>query len=297
MSLRFRFFVVEALRSLRTNFATTLAATVTVLIVMFFFGVFVALGSYMYNKIEQVRQDVKVSVYLGETASKRQILTLRQQLLANPKVETVEYVSKAEALKRFRKDLGNDSEILDTLAVNPLPASLEVKTKSPDDTKAVAAAMRGQPGVEKGTKGVVYGGKTADEILRSGAIIELVIGALIVLLAAAAVLLISNTIRLSIFARRREVEVMKLVGATNWFVRLPFMLEGMICGLAGALISIGMLWAGYELLLRDRLQSSQFSGDNVEGISFVLLAALLLFAGTGLGALGSGITMRRFLRV
>ena len=111
-------------------------------------------------------------------------------------------------------------------------------------------------------------------------------------------LLIANTIRLSIFSRRREIEVMKLVGATNWFVRVPFMLEGMICGLIGAVLSIGLLWLAYDLLLRDWLQSaSSVSSAEVKALSFWLLALLLIAAGAGLGALGSGLTMRRFLRV
>jgi cell division transport system permease protein len=297
MSLRFRFFVIEALRSLRNNFATTLAATVTVLIVMFWLGVFVALGSYMYNKVEQVRSDVKVDVYLVDQASRKQIGTVQQRLQRNPDVKSVAYVSKADALEQMRTELGHDNELFEQLPVNPLPAKLLVELSDPDQAKAVADSVRGMPGVEKGDDGVKYGGKTADRILRNGAVIEAVVGGLILLLAIAAVLLIANTIRLSIFARRREVEVMKLVGATNWFVRLPFMLEGMICGLVGAILSVALLWLSYDLLLRERLQSSQFSGDDVQGISFVSLAILLLLAGTFLGALGSGITMRRFLRV
>src|SRR5262249_43584276 len=138
--------------------------------------------------------------------------------------------------------------------------------------------------------------KRADSILRTGAIIEAVIGGLIALLTIAAVLLIANTIRLSIFARRREIEVMKLVRATNWFVRLPFMMEGMICRLARALLSV-LLRVSYDLLLKHRLDTSQFGGDHVQAISFWLLALVLLAAGTGLGAVGSGLTMRRFLRV
>jgi len=297
MSLRFRFFVIEALRSLRNNFATTLAATVTVLIVMFWLGVFVALGSYMYNKVEQVRGDVKVDVYLVDTASRKQLGVVQQRLQRNPDVKSVAYVSKADALEQMRVELGRDNELFEQLPVNPLPAKFLVELSDPDQAKSVAASVRGMPGVEKGEDGVKYGGKTADRILKNGAVIEAVVGGLILLLAIAAVLLIANTIRLSIFARRREVEVMKLVGATNWFVRLPFMLEGMICGLVGAILSVGLLWISYDLLLRERLQSSQFSGDDVQGISFVTLALLLLLAGTALGALGSGITMRRFLRV
>ncbi len=154
-------------------------------------------------------------------------------------------------------------------------------------------------GVER-KDGVKYGGQTADRFLRNTSIIEGVVGALILLLAVAAVLLIANTIRLSIFARRREIEVMKLVGATNWFVRLPFMLEGMLCGLGGALLSIVLLGGAYRLLLSKWLSTSSsdtISVQSAHSMPFWLIAVVLLAAGTALGAVGSGLTMRRFLRV
>jgi cell division transport system permease protein len=298
MSFRARFFVGEALSSLRNNFATTLAATVTVLIVMFWLGVFVSLGSYMYSKLEQVRHDVKVKVFLAPDVTRGQVARLESRLHGNPSVKVVHYVSRADAARKMKKQLGKDASIMQFVPGNPLPASLEATLRDPGQAKAVAGTMRALPGVEPGPDGVSYGEHQADTFLHTTAIIEAVIGGLILLLAVAAVLLIANTIRLSIFARRREIEVMKLVGATNWFVRLPFMLEGMICGLVGAVASIVLLWLAYDLLLRDWLNSaSSLASADVQAISFWLLAAVLIVAGTGLGALGSGLTMRRFLRV
>jgi cell division transport system permease protein len=297
VSTRLRFFLGEAVHSLRTNMATTVAATVTVLIVLFWFGVFVALGSYMYSKVDQVRHDVKVSAYLQDGVTKKQREAVYNRLLQNPNVQSVQYVSKSEALARMKQRLGKNADIFRSLPGNPLPASFDAKLRNPDNAKEVATSVKGMAGVETGSDGVKYGGQTADRLLRTGGIIEGVIGGLILLLGIAAVLLIANTIRLSIFSRRREIEVMKLVGATNWFVRLPFMLEGMICGLTGAVLSIGLLRGSYDLLLRDRLQASQFSGDHVHALSFWVLALLLVLAGTGLGALGSALTMRRFLRI
>jgi cell division transport system permease protein len=294
MSFRIRFLFGEALTSLRNNLATTLAATVTVLIVMFFLGVFISLGSYMYAKIDQVRQDVKVRVFLRDDATGAQRTALMGRLQANPAVLKVTYLTKAEALKVEAASLGKDSrQILAQLDTNPLPATIVATLRHPGEAKAVAATMKGQPGVQR-NDGVKYGEGTADRFLRTTSIIEAVVGALILLLAVAAVLLIANTIRLSIFSRRREIEVMKLVGATNWFVRLPFMFEGMICGLTGALASIVLLWGAYVLLLQDWLSPSS---GTVHAMSFWLIAVMLVVAGTGLGAVGSGLTMRRFLRV
>ena len=293
MSTRFRFFVGEAVRSLRANLATTLAATVTVLIVMFFLGVFVALGSYLYAKVDQVRGETKVSVYLKDDVLNRQVGQLELRLRQNPDVKTVVYLSKAAALEKMKKQLGKDNNVFKQLPVNPLPASLEVHLHDPGQAKAVAATVRGRPGVDS----VNYGGKTADRVLRVGATIEAVVGGLILILAIAAVLLIANTIRLSIHSRRREIEVMKLVGATNWFVRLPFIIEGMLCGLVGAAVAIVLLYASYVGLLREWIQGSDLSSNQVQAISFWLLGALLLVAGTSLGAVGSGLTLRRYLRV
>jgi cell division transport system permease protein len=293
VSTRFRFFIGEAVRSLRANLATTLAATVTVLIVMFFLGVFVALGSYLYAKVDQVRGETKVSVYLNDDVLNRQVGTLELRLRQNPDVKSVVYLSKGAALAKMKKQLGKDNNVFKQLPVNPLPASLEVHLHDPSQAKAVAATLRNSAGVHD----VSYGGKTADRVLRVGATIEAVVGGLILVLAIAAVLLIANTIRLSIHSRRREIEVMKLVGATNWFVRLPFIIEGMLCGLVGAAVAIVLLYASYVGLLRSWIQGSDLSSSQVQAISFWLLGALLLVAGTGLGAVGSGLTLRRYLRV
>jgi cell division transport system permease protein len=296
MKLRFRFFVGEALSSLRNNIATTLAATMTVLIVMFFLGVFVALGSYTYSYIENARHDLNVRVFLSETANGSQIDAVGASLRGNPDVKSVHYVSKTQAKARARKELGND---VDLVPGNFLPAEFDVKLRSPDHAKDVANSVAAMAGVEK-KDGVKYGGQTADRFLRNTSIIEAVVGALILLLAVAAVLLIANTIRLSIFARRREIEVMKLVGATNWFVRLPFMLEGMLCGLGGALLSVVLLGGAYQMLLSKWLDSSTSGSITVQAahsMPFWMIAIVLLAAGTALGAMGSGLTMRRFLRV
>jgi cell division transport system permease protein len=260
---------------------------------MFFLGVFVALGSYLYAKVDQVRSETKVSVYLKDDVLNRQVGTLELRLRQNPDVKTVTYLSKADALAKMKKQLGPDNNVFKQLPVNPLPASLDVKLHDPDSARAVAATVRGRAGVDS----VSYGGKTADRVLRVGATIEAVVGGLILVLAIAAVLLIANTIRLSIHSRRREIEVMKLVGATNWFVRLPFIIEGMLCGLVGAAVAIVLLYASYVGLLREWIQGSDLSSSQVQAISFWLLGALLLLAGTGLGAVGSGLTLRRYLRV
>jgi cell division transport system permease protein len=290
------FFLIEAIRALRNNLATTVAATVTVLIVLYFLGVFVLFGTYLYAKVDKERSGVRVTVYLDKRASDTQVAAIGARLKQNNDVKpsAVEYVSKAEAWVRLKERV--PKSVWESVLTNPLPASWEASLANPDRAKSVAASVRGMPGVEKGPNGVKYGGADADRLLRNAAVVEAVIGGLILILMISAVALIANTIRLSIFARRREVEVMKLVGASNWFVRLPFVFEGMLCGLVGAVLSIALLGVSL-VLLQDHLPAASLNEDGANAIAFWLLAPLLLLAGTLLGAIGSGVTMRRFLRV
>ena len=292
MEKRFQFFVVEALRSLRNNFATTVAATVTVVIVLFFLGVFLLIGSLAYNKVEQQRKEVRVRVYLTDRAlgDATARAAIGARLKGTPGVRSVRYVSPEQARAIMKRRL---PEIVSTLdgSSSPFPAEWDAYLANPDDAKTVADAVRGMPGVDTPD----YGQKRTDNLLHNATIIEAVIGGLVLVLAISAVLLIANTIRLSIFARRREVEVMKLVGATNWFVRLPFMIEGLLCGILGAAIAISLLGAAYGYWLSDFLKLGENGG--VQAVAFWLLAIVLLGAGALLGGMGSALTMRRFLRV
>jgi cell division transport system permease protein len=300
--MRWNFFVVEAFRSLRQNLATTLAACVTVLVVMFIAGIGLALGSWLFSYTDKVRNDVTIKAYLKNDATDQQVAALQSRLTRlkdDGQITSFQYVSKDEALERMRERLGRNSPILNLALGNPLPASFEIKARNPDDTAEIAGALRGDKALQAsraGQENPDYGSKQADRVLETARTIGLVLGGLGVVLTVAAVLLIGNTIRLSIFARRREVEVMKLVGATNWFVRWPFMLEGMICGFIGSVLAVGLLLVSYRSLLENRFDDD-FTTSDVGALDFQVLALILLVAGVALGAAGSGLTMRRFLRV
>ncbi|MBM3680840.1 MAG: ABC transporter permease [Actinobacteria bacterium] len=302
METRWKFFVLEALKSLRGNFATTVAAVVTVLVVMFIAGIGIALGSYVYNYSNKVRDDVTIRAYLKDSATDKQIAEIQRTITETPGVQpdSLQFISKDDAILRLQEQLGKDSELLQLTLGNPLPASFEFKAVDPDQTATVAKAVAGLPGLDPPRAGLPnpdYGAGKADRVLKTAGTITLVLLGMGVVLAIAAVLLIGNTIRLSIFARRREVEVQKLVGATNWFVRLPFMIEGMICGVAGAIGAAVLLAVSYQTLLADRVESAMSGSGSPNAIAFPLLVVLLILAGLGIGALGSGLTMRRFLQV
>jgi cell division transport system permease protein len=297
--MRFQLLLAESLRSLRASLSTTFAATMTVLIGMFLLGLSIALGSWVVSWSNNVKKDVQVKVFFctehtcASDVNAAQIGAVQRRLEADPRImeNGVTFVSKDEALEIMRK---RSPELVKDLTYNPLPNSFEVQPKRAEDVEAIAAGLRGQnfAGVEK----VDYGRATARRIIRVGQVISIIFFGVVLLLLAASGLLIANTIRLSIYARRREIEVMKLVGASNWFVRGPFMLEGLFCGLAGALLAIVLLLLGKEVALPAILGRVDADSD-VKALAFVWTALILLGLGLLLGAAGSGLTLRRFLRV
>ena len=288
--MRVKLLFSESLRSLGANLSTTIAATMTVLIGMFLLGLFIALGSWVVSWSDHVKRELLVKVFYEQDAKGTQINAVRAQLEADPRVKSITFVSAEAALAKMRQKF---PELTANLPSNPLPPAHEIVPVRAEDVDAIAQSLRPLPaGVEK----VKYGKETADRILRVARVIEIVFLAAVIVLLIASTLLIANTIRLSIFSRRREIEVMKLVGATNWFVRGPFMLEGLICGLAGSLVAIILLLLGKELALPAILGRIESSSD-VEALSFTVNALILLFVGLGVGAVGSGLTLRRFLQV
>ena len=290
--MRARMLVSEALRSLRASASTTLAATMTVLIGMFLLGVLIALGTWVVSWSHHVKKEVIVKVYFTQDATAKQINSVAARLDRDPRVKKYTFVSKDEALARMKKRYP-DLFKAGALPSNPLPASEEVEPKKAEYADAIYRSFLPHP---PGVDNLNYGKKTAHRILRVAHVIELVFVIAVAILLVAATLLIANTIRLSIFSRRREIEVMKLVGATNWFVRGPFMLEGLICGLVGSVSAVVLLLLGKELVLPTILGHVD-AGNDVSAIPFVLNALALLGVGLALGAAGSGLTLRRFLKI
>jgi cell division transport system permease protein len=296
---RFKLIVSESIRSLGANLSTTLAATVTVLIGMFLLGLFIAFGSWVVSWSNHVKRELVVHVYYctndtcANEASTKQMNNIARMASESPLVKRVVFVSKQDALAQMKR---KHPEEVAALPSNPFPNALTVVPKSGDDVAKVAALFNASPalGIDK----VDYGKKTTSKVLRLAHVIEAFFIIAVVLLLAASTLLIANTIRLSIFSRRREIEVMKLVGATNWFVRGPFMLEGVLCGVAGAVGAIVLLILGKEIALPSLLHTGPLNaGNDVNALAFSLNALILVGTGLLLGAAGSGLTIRRFLRV
>jgi cell division transport system permease protein len=288
---RFKLVFSEALRSIGANLSTSVAATMTVLIGMFLLGLSIALGSWVVSWSDHVKSQLEVKVFFVDGVAPKQVNAVTRYLGKDDRIKEYQFVSKTEALKRMKKKY---PQLTANLPSNPLPASYEVTPVKAEDVKSIAADLRAQKfaGVEK----VKDGQQTSKRILQVGKWIWVVFLVMVVVLLIASVILIANTIRLSIFSRRREIEVMKLVGATNWFVRGPFMLEGLLQGLTGSIAAIMLLFLGKEIALPAILGHIDTT-DDVRALSFSVIAIALMAVGLGVGALGSGMTLRRFLKV
>jgi cell division transport system permease protein len=292
---RVRLLFSEAWSSIRMNLSTTFAATMTVLIGMCLLGLFIALGTWVLSWSNHIQKELQVHVYFATDATKQQEGAVYTRLNADSRVKHVTFVSKADALVQMKKEFPNMFKA--GLPSNPLPDSYVVTPKKAAFTPLIGKSVNraGWAGVDK----VNWGSATAKRVLTIAKVISLVFLIAVVLLVIASTLLIANTIRLSIFARRREVEVMKLVGATNWFIRGPFMLEGLVCGLVGSVLAVILLVLGKAVALPSILPhiGGGTGSSDVHALSFTLNAIALLVAGLLLGAAGSGLTLRRFLKI
>ena len=294
MSGRLKLLTSEAWRSLGANLSTTVAATLTVLISMFLLGLFIAFGTWMDSWSTHVKSELIVKIYFAPNATRVEKDTLARQLEQNPNVlpNGITYVSKEQALADMKRRL---PALVAGVAYNPLPDSLQVKPKRGELIDTLYKSIV-TPSLPPGVSKVQDAKQKSHAILRVAHYIDVFFILAAGVLLVASVLLISNTIRLSIFSRRREIEVMKLVGATNWFVRGPFMLEGLFCGLVGAFFAIFFLVIGKEAVLPS-IVPRLTSDPNVHAWGFPLISLVIVAVGLAIGGVGSGITMRRFLKV
>lgn len=300
---RISFFISEAFRALRRNPAPSIAAMVTVAVTTVLLGVLIPLLQVSGEQAQEIRDRVGLNVFFQPDATEDEVLTLRDDVRSTAHVTAVEFISKEEALKILEERVSSDlATSFDELNENPLPFAFRVKVDDAANVSLVRDEL--MPLDESGVrvpfsplvKEVKDSRADSEAISEITSAVTYVLIAVAVLLVLASVLLIANTIRLSIYARRREVEVMQLVGATNWFIRWPFMIEGMIVGLIGALVAVGVIWTG-KLLLIDKAFSEFRLMDDFNGYNFVPLTITLLAAAIIVSMLGSGITLRRFLRV
>jgi cell division transport system permease protein len=300
---RLIFFLQEAIRALRRNAAPSLAAVVTTVVTVILLGVLIPIFQTTQAKSDQIRSELNIQVGLFDDATPAEIASLKTELEGIPHVVSAAFISKAEALKTLRGEL-KDKSIVEQLNSNPLPASFEVKADDAANLPGIREAIiptgaNGKPQPIAPIVDNIFDRQQASrQIEQVTSALKIVLTVMTALLIAASLMLVGNTIRLSIYTRRREVEVMRLVGATRWFIRWPFMIEGVIVGFAGGLIAILILWLG-KITIVDPLSGSIsfLAAQNTSTLSFPALVAILFGAAVLVSAVGSGVTLRRFLKV
>lgn len=297
--MKLGFFLREAMRSLGRNAAPSFAALATILLTMLVIGVFIPIVQATTGAANDVRKRVLVDVYLHRDATARDVARVRAMLVDTPNVKRVEFISKQTAYEAQRK---KDPQAFALLGSNPLPDTFRITPEDPDSALSIksdlapVAAGGGRTPVDRSIDEVRDRREDTSKILQVTRFVKLMAGTLGALLIAASIFLIANTIRLSLYARRREVEVMKLVGATDWFIRWPFVIEGVIVGALGTMLAILLLAVG-KIAIIDPLASDFALISAPETLGFGALIAIMMGAGIGISALGSGLSLRRFLKV
>jgi len=298
--MRVAFFLKEALRSLSRNAAPSLAAVLTVLMTALVLGVFIPIVQATTGTANSIRGKVVVDIYAKDTATLKQLHELRDALATTPNVKKIQFITKDQALASERK---KHPDAYALLGSNPLPNLFRVTPKDPDKIDAIVDRLAPvDPAIGKRKPQLAAIDEVrnrrdeTDKILSATGLVKLLTAGLTVLLVLTSIALVANTIRLSIFSRRREVEVMKLVGATNWFIRWPFVIEGVLVGLMGGVLA-GLCLVIAKATLVDPLADRFALLAASKMIDFRMLIGLLMLSCVAVSAIGSGLTLRRFLRV
>ena len=293
------FFLKEAMRTIKRNAIPSFAAMASILVTVLVLGVFIPIVQATTGAANEVRGRVMLDVYAKKSASKADLARLKNRIENTANVKSVQFVSKEAAYAEQKKQ---NPEAYQLLGSNPLPDLYRITPESADDVGSIRNALVQQtPGggrapIDPAIDTVRDRKDDTDKILSATRVVKLTVGILAALLIAASVLLISNTIRLSLFARRREVEVMKLVGATDSFIRWPFLIEGLVLGLLGGGAAILLLGVG-KVALFDPLSDSFALISTPDTMSFLPLVLILLGAAIAVATAGTSLSLRRFLRV
>jgi len=285
------YFIREVIINLRRNVLMSMASISTVMILSLILGFFIIIVVNLNYWSENIVKQLQIVVYISEGMNEKQIGILKSSLDTTPHIDKIKFISKDEALKLMKERLKNQFEISD-IGKNPLPNSFEVIVTEPDKIPKVAAMIKTYPGVDK----VRYGEKIAGKLLVINRAVHWIGMIIILALFLSTMFIVSNTIRLTVFARRREIAVMQLVGAANWFIRWPFIMEGVLQGFLGALISILLIRLIYSYFMPKIETALPFLTMVSFNSLFTTVSLIILGTGIFVGATGSLISVNRFLR-
>lgn len=288
------YFFRETVKSLFRNRFMAIASVLTVTLSMFILGIFLSAILNINHMASYLENQVEMTVYLKDGLKTQQVMTVGSRLKSLSGLKEIAFTDKDQAMEEFRNRMGEQAGLLDSINGNPLPASYQTSFNSPDELKMAVNIVRNYSEVEE----VQYGQDVIEQLYRIAKVIRISGIILILFLAAAELFIISNTIRLTVFARRREIQIMKYVGATNGFIRWPFLFEGMIIGLIGSTIASILLCLGYNLILEEMTEAGLVFFSLIPFWPFMPYVSLFILAsGIIIGALGSAISLRKYMKV
>ncbi len=288
-----RYAVGSALVNFWRHRTMSLAAVFAAVVMMLMLNGFLIVVSNLNTAMGALEQKVNLIAYLDDGVSTEDGQRLAEKLRADPQVLEVTYLSKDDAMARLKSQLSDRADLLDMVSGNPLPASVEVRLRDPSRIASFAGTLRTQPSVEE----VALQQDVVDNLLRITGFARLAGLVMVAGLAGVTLFVIVNTIRLAVYSRRQEIEIMKLVGATDWFIRWPFVLEGVLYGLIGAAIALAVVEAAYLPVQRQFLALVQFLPVNLDPTLPLKLSGFTTAVGIAVGGAGSYISVRRFLDV
>lgn len=288
------YYIREVFISLRRNNWMSVASIGTVAVSLFIFGMFLMMVMNMNKLAENMESQVQINVYLLDKVDREQARDIEKDLKEIEGVESVGFVTKDEAMERFKDRLGDQKTLLDALdETNPLPDSFEVTVTNPDLVKPAAEKMEKIDGVECAK----YGQDVMEHLFEITRLLRIFGFTLMLVLAFATLFIISNTIRLTVFARRKEIAIMKYVGATDWFIRWPFVMEGMVLGLFGSIIAAMVLRTAYTAMAEKVYETLAFFPLIPEQPFLTYITIVVVISGMVVGAIGSAVSIKKFLKV
>lgn len=288
------YFWKETFYSLFRNKFMAVASVLTVTLSMFILGVFLCAVLNINHMATYLENQVEMTVYLKDGLNTDQVMAVGKKLKALPDLKEIKFTNKDQAMAEFKQRLGDQQGILDAINGNPLPSSYSTSFSTPASLKNAVNIVTKYQEVDS----VQYGQDIIEQLYKVAQVIRIGGIILIVFLAGAELFIISNTIRLTVFARRREIQIMKYVGATNGFIRWPFIFEGMIIGFLGSGIAAFILWEGYKVMLMEMAQAGLVFIPMIALWPFIgYITVMLLAAGIIIGILGSTISLRKYMKV
>ncbi|MBW6468388.1 MAG: permease-like cell division protein FtsX [Coriobacteriia bacterium] len=304
MAINVGYFLRESVVNFRRNWVMSLGAVITIYLSLLLVGVSMVLGVIVSEIVQSVEDKVSIQIFLKDGAATEDVEALQGWLLADAMVDTVNYVSKEDALERFKEEMAGSPEIVENIRENPLPASLDVTLTDPrqvqemvDKIKVNETFLKICDRPDEPEESLKYGQQIVDRLFAFTRIIRLIGVVFVAMLAVVSLIFINNTIRLAIYSRRKEIGIMRLVGASNWFIRAPFLLEGVMQSLLGAALAILTIVAVQAAVMPRLQEAVLFLPVDVAATTMIQLALVLVVAGVTIGLLGAGFALRRYLKV